>query len=91
MLGTFLGLYALQSPTKFAAGWGLPDERHSPLWRVFAGRNIAFGLLLTTFSIQGKLREVGTCLMCGVATAGIDGWVTMKYGDAKKICVRWRV
>jgi hypothetical protein len=83
-IGTFLGLYALQSPAKFAVGWGLPTEASSPLWRVFAGRNISFGLLLTIFSIQGKLREVGTCLMCGVVTASIDGYVTVRYGDPEK-------
>jgi hypothetical protein len=90
-LGTFLGIYALQSPAKYAAGWGLPAESSSPLWRVFAGRNISFGLLLTIFSIQGKLKEVGTCLMCGVVTASMDGYVTTKYGDPEKKWVRFLV
>ena len=83
-LATALGIYALQSPANFAVGWGLKSEAASPLWRVFAGRNISLGLLLTIFSIQGKLREVGTCLMCAVVTASIDGYVTIKYGEPSK-------
>ena len=83
-LATALGLYAIQSPTNFAVGWGLRAEAASPLWRVFAGRNISLGLLLTIFSIQGKLREVGTCLMCAVVTASVDGYVTIRYGEPAK-------
>ena len=86
-LGTALGLYALKSPAKFAAGWGLAREASSPLWVVFAGRNIALGALLTTFSIQDKLREVGTCLICAVVTACVDGYVTLKFGEADKAWV----
>ena len=85
-LGTAIGFYALRSPKQFATGWGLPSEANSPLWLTLAGRKITIGIVLITFGIQGKLKELGLGLMAGVITEGIDGYVTAKHGDVEK---RW--
>ena len=85
--GLATGLYGLHSPRTFASSWGLPKEGASPLWLAFAGRNITSALILTTFGIQGKLREFGTCLLLSTLTAGIDGYVTKLYGDEEKTWV----
>ena len=86
-IGTAMGFYILQSPAKFATGWGLAHEASSPLWLALGGRNISPGILLTTFSLQGKLREFGLCLMCFTAAASIDTYVTLRNGEADKAWV----
>jgi len=84
-LGAAIGLAALSRPAAFATGWGLPSQVHSPFVYVLGGRNLALGLLLLAFAYRGKLEEVGTVLMCLPVSAGVDAWVTWKFGDRRMV------
>ncbi|KAH7071981.1 hypothetical protein BKA63DRAFT_567907 [Paraphoma chrysanthemicola] len=82
LLGT--GVFAIFSPTTFAAGFGMPiqdDTFAAGFVQCMGGRNLTFGIIASIFLQRRDLKAVATMATLLAVDGVVDGLVCLKYAS----------